>query len=69
MTEAEARVLKNQIEIMWTLHYVLEKLAPELVGRAGALDRMRGDLADASKETKKLVEAPSLPSTLPRGEA
>ena len=63
MNEAEARILKNQIEIMWTLHYVLEKLVPELVGRAGAVDRMRDDLAYASKETKKLVEASAAAST------
>jgi hypothetical protein len=63
MTEAEARILKNQIDIMWTLHCALGKLLPELVGRGGELDAMRGDLAYASKETKKLVDAFALPST------
>ena len=62
MTEVESRILKNQIEIMWTLNIALGKLLPELVGRGGELDRMRDDLADASKETRKLVEAFKVPS-------
>lgn len=63
MTEVERRILKNQIEIMWTLHCALGKLCPDLVGRGGELDRMRGDLADAGKETRNLVHASSLTST------
>lgn len=69
MTEVESRILKNQIEIMWTLHIALGKLLPELVGRGGELDRMRGDLADASKETRKLVESSKVTSTHQPGEA
>jgi hypothetical protein len=57
MTAAEARILQNQIEIMWTLHYLLECTKPDLVGCAGQLDRMRDDLRDASKTTNALVEA------------
>jgi hypothetical protein len=63
MTEAEARILKNQIDIMWTLHCALGKLLPDLVGRGGEFDMMRGDLAYASKETKKLVDASPHTST------
>jgi hypothetical protein len=62
MTEVEKRILLNQIDIMWTLHCVLGKALPELVGRGGELDAMRSDLAYASKETKKLVEASPVPS-------
>ena len=37
MTEAESRILQNQVEIMWTLHYLLRCAKPDLVGRAGEL--------------------------------
>ena len=56
MTEIEMRTLKNQIEIMWTLHYLLSKVAPDLVGLSGELDSYREDLCNASKETKVLIE-------------
>lgn len=55
-TEVEARILKNQYEIMWVLHFVLGKLQPELVGRGGELDRMRDDLRNASNDTRSLME-------------
>jgi hypothetical protein len=58
MTEAETRILKNQIEIMWALNRLLGKLLPDLVGRGGELDRMRDDLATASKETKSVLSHP-----------
>lgn len=58
MSEAEKRILKNQIEIMWTLHYILKSVKPDLVGRAGELDRFLDDLLCASKDTTKLLEAP-----------
>lgn len=54
MTDIEARILQNQIEIMWTLSYLLGRAAPELAGRGGELDRMRGDLAAAAKDTRAL---------------
>lgn len=57
MTEIEARSLQNQVEIMWTLSYLLKCARPDLVGRAGELDRMCDDLAAASKVTKALLEA------------
>ena len=56
MTKIEARILRNQIEIMWTLSYLLKCAKPDLVGKAGELDRMRDDLANASKDTKTLVD-------------
>lgn len=55
MTEVEARILQNQIEIMWVLNLLLGKLLPDLIGRGGELDHMRDDLADASKTTKALI--------------
>jgi hypothetical protein len=57
MTDIETRALQNQIEIMWTLSYLLKCAKPDLVGRAGELDRMCADLADASKSTKALLDA------------
>jgi len=53
--DVETRILKNQIEIMWTLHYLLKCAAPNLVGKNGELDRMRDDLINANRETKKLI--------------
>lgn len=55
----EARILENQIEIMWTLRFLLECAKPELVGRSGALDRMRDDLGYAAKTTKNILEGRS----------
>lgn len=57
MTDTEARALQNQIEIMWTLSYLLKCAKPDLIGKAGALDRMCDDLAAASKSTSALLEA------------
>lgn len=56
-TETETRILQNQTEIMWTLHYLLGCAKPDLVGRAGQLDGMREDLADASRFTKALLDS------------
>lgn len=56
MTKVERRILENQIEIMWVLNLALGKLMPDLVGRAGELDRMRADLAKAAIDTKKILE-------------
>lgn len=56
MTDIEVRILRNQIEIMWTLHYLLECAKPDMVGRAGHLDRMRDDLRIASNDTKKFCD-------------
>lgn len=60
MTDIEERLLKNQTEIMWTLSYLLEQASPTLVGRGGALDRMRDDLAAACRATKALGRAPAV---------
>lgn len=56
MSEAENRILRNQVEIMWTLHYLLKHAAPDLVGKNGELDRMRDDLVAATRQTRSLVE-------------
>lgn len=56
MSEAEKRILQNQIEIMWVLHRFLGKQEPDLVGRGGELDAMRNDLAAASKATRAILE-------------
>lgn len=52
----QARILENQVEIIWTLRFLLECAKPELVGRAGALDRMRDDLLVAAKATRSMLE-------------
>lgn len=67
MTEVEKRILENQMEILWALRNLAERASPDLVGRGGALDRMRDDLADAAKRTQAIMEnhIPDLPQTLP----
>lgn len=50
------RILKNQVEIIWTLHYLLGCAKPDLIGKIGELDRMRDDLVCATKESRKLLE-------------
>ena len=57
MTEIEKRLLMNQHEMMWALHYLLGKAAPDLVGRRGELDRMRDDILDAWRAGKALLDA------------
>lgn len=57
MTDIEERLLKNQIEIMWTLSYLLGRAAPELLGRGGELDHMRDDLRISSNVSRALVDA------------
>lgn len=56
MTDTEARILENQVEIMWTLRYLLQKAVPALVGRGGELDRMCVDLAHASKKSRAMID-------------
>jgi hypothetical protein len=57
MSDAEKRILQNQVEIMWTLHYILGKLVPDLVGRNGELDKFRADLVASSKDTNRLLDS------------
>ena len=57
MTKVETRILQNQIEIMWTLSYLLKCANPDRIGKAGELDRMRDDLAAASRD-KTFVTRP-----------
>lgn len=59
MSEAEKRILQNQIDIMWVLHRFMGKHEPDLVGRGGELDAMRNDLMDACKNSRKLLESAS----------
>jgi hypothetical protein len=63
MTEAEALILKNQVEIMWAISYLLKCVKPDLVGKAGELDMMRDDLHHAAKGTKAFVNQQSGKST------
>ncbi len=53
--EIQARLLKNQIEIIWVLSSILKKLNPDLVGKNGALDLMLDDLRIAALETQKYL--------------
>lgn len=57
MTDIEARILENQIEIMWTLSYLVSKAAPDLVGKRGELDNIRDDLANSAKKTQDFINA------------
>lgn len=65
MTAVEERILKNQFEIMWTLHYLLKCSAPDLVGRGGQLDRMLDDLVVASKDTQATISGEPARGLLP----
>lgn len=56
MTDTETRILENQVEIMWTLSYLLSKVVPNLVGRNGELDQMRSDLAHSCKKTRSMID-------------
>ena len=57
MTDVEDRILRNQIEIMWTLHYLLKCAKPDLTGKGGELDRTLDDLRCASKDTATMANA------------
>lgn len=53
--EVQARILKNQVEIMWAISYLLSKSVPDLVGKGGEFDQMRQDLAQAAKSSGELL--------------
>lgn len=55
MTEIEARILKNQFEIIWALNYLLKGANRDLVGRGGELDRLCDDLRHAANDTLGLI--------------
>jgi len=59
--EAAHCILKNQIEIMGALSLLLRYVKPDLVGKAGELDRERDDLLQRHKVTQRAISA--LPST------
>lgn len=52
MTDEKARcLLENQIEIMGALTLLLRYAKPDLIGKAGELDRQRDDLYQRHKAT------------------
>lgn len=57
VSEAEKRILQNQIDIMWVLHRFMGKHEPDMVGRGGELDALRADLVAACKDSRKLLES------------
>lgn len=58
MTPVEERILKNQHEIMWALHYLLGCAKPDLVGKGGQLDSLRDDILHGWKAGKALLDGP-----------
>lgn len=56
MSSAERQILENQVEMMWTLSFLISKVAPDLVGRNGEVDRVRSDLAQAAKKSRALLD-------------
>lgn len=57
-------ILRNQIEIMGAVSLLLRYVAPNLVGRAGELDRQRDDLLQRHKATQRAL-APSKKAGVP----
>lgn len=55
MTDLERCILQNQIEIMGALSLVLRYSQPNLIGKAGELDRQRDDLFARHKVTTKML--------------
>lgn len=56
MTDERAQcTLQNQIEIMGALSILLRYAAPNLVGKAGELDRQRADLLQRHKATQRAL--------------
>lgn len=52
MTDEQARcILLNQIEIMSAISMLLRYAAPDLIGKAGAVDGQRDDLFQRHKDT------------------
>ena len=57
MTDEQARcLLQNQIGIMGALTLLLQYAQPNLVGKAGQLDRQREDLFQRHKATIRALE-------------
>lgn len=48
-------ILQNQIEIMGALTLLLRYAAPNLIGKAGELDRQRDDLLQRHKATVRTL--------------
>jgi hypothetical protein len=56
MTDEQAQcILRNQIEIMGALTLLLRYAKPDLVGKAGELDRQRDDLFQRHKATQRTL--------------
>jgi len=48
-------ILQNQIEIMGALSLLLRYVKPDLIGKAGELDRQRDDLLQRHKATQRAI--------------
>lgn len=56
MTDEQADcILRNQIEIMGALSMLLRYAKPDLVGKAGELDRQHDDLYQRHKATQRAL--------------
>lgn len=64
MNEQAECILQNQIEIMGALSLLLRYAKPDLIGKAGELDRQRDDLLDRHKATQKVLSSSHSEKTL-----
>jgi hypothetical protein len=56
MTDEQAQcILQNQVEIMGALNLLLRYAKPDLIGKAGELDRQRDDLLQRHKVTQRAL--------------
>jgi hypothetical protein len=62
--DRERCILQNQIEIMGALTLLLRYAKPDLIGKAGELDRQRDDLFQRHKATMSALASPQ-PSSIP----
>jgi hypothetical protein len=58
MAEETQCILQNQIEIMGALSLLLRYAKPDLIGKAGELDRQRDDLLQRHKATQCVLTVP-----------
>lgn len=58
MTDEQAQcILQNQIEIMGAVSLLLRYAKPDLIGKAGELDKQRDDLFQRHKATMRTLAA------------
>jgi hypothetical protein len=56
MTDEQTQcILQNQIEIMGAMSLLLRYVKPDLIGKAGELDRQRDDLVQRHKATQRAL--------------